>query len=129
MNKNPNNEEINVLYFQILLSTIFLSTILFSIFSTYNEVYNLKFGERIIPSKIISKLTKLNRFIGLLLLFGFLYVNYKTKEFDSQRGRNIRPDNLSILASYISIIAGIITLYIVIQYGEDAFISGENPET
>lgn len=120
-------EEINVLYIQIILSSIFLLNISFSIFSTYNEIYNLKYGKRIISSEKISKLTKINRIVGLIILLGFLYVNYKTKEFDKERNRNTKPDDLSIISSYFSIIAGLITLYIVFKYGEDALISGENP--
>lgn len=128
MNYKSTEDEIKILDLQILLSAIFLLTISFSIFSTYNERYNLIYGKRIIDTNIITKLTKFNRIMGLLILLGFLYINYQTKEFDRARGRNIRPDELSIVSSYFSIIGGIITLYIVFTYGEESLISGENPE-
>lgn len=128
MNHVNTEEEIKILDLQIFLSSIFILTILFSIFSTYNEKYNLKYGKRIIEADIIAKLTKINRIIGLIILFGFLYINYKTREFDELRDRSTRPDDLSIISSYFSITAGIITLYIVFIYGEEALISGENPE-
>ena len=128
MNYNSTEDEIKVLDLQIFLSSVFIITILFSIFSTYNEKYNLEYNERIVDSNIIAKLTKINRIIGLFLLLGFLYVNYQTREFDRARGRNIKPDDLSIISSYFSITAGLITLYIVFRYGEEALVSGENPE-
>lgn len=128
MNHYNTKGEIKVLDIQLFLSTLFLITILFSIFSTYNEKYNLKYNKRLIDSNIITKLTKVNRIIGLFILFGFLYVNYQTREFDRIRGKNTRPDDLSIISSFFSITAGIITLYIVFKYGEEALISGENPQ-
>lgn len=126
--KNLNNE-IDILTLQIILSVIFILTNLFSIFSTYNELSNLKYGKRIVSSKEIAKLTKLNRIIGFLILIGFLYINFKTRKFDQDRNRNTEPDDLSIIASFFSIISGLITLYIAFEYGEVALASGENLET
>lgn len=129
MSQKSNKEQLDILYLQIILSIIFLSNICFSIFSTYNEIYNIKYGRRIVSSKEIKKLTKFNRVIALIVLFGFLYINYRTKEIDQKEFKNTTPDDLAIMASYFSIIAGIITLYIVFNYGEESIISGENPGT
>lgn len=125
---NTNSEEIKTLNIQLIASSIFIVTTFISIFITYNEKYNLKYGKRIIDSDIASNIVKVNRSIITILLIVFIYVNYKTREFDRLKGNNITPDNLEIIASYLSLIAGLIVLYIVFKYGEDAITISENSD-
>lgn len=126
---NTKEAEIKILELQIVASFLFIITTFISIFITYNEDYYLKNGKRIINSKDATKLSKLNRTFIIILLFVFLYINYKNKEIDEIKNNDITPDNLQIFASYLSLIASFIILYVVYKYGEDVIPTTENPES
>lgn len=128
MNFQNSNDELGVLNLQFVASSIFVITTIISIVLTYNEIYTLKYNKRIISTEKATNIIKVNRVIITILLITFIYINYKTKEFDLRKGVNTIPDDLSILASYISLIAGLIILYTIFKYGEDAVVSTENPE-
>lgn len=121
--------EIKILDLQIVASFLFIITTFISILITYNEDYYLKNGKRIINSKDAVKLSKLNRAFIIILLFVFLYINYKNKEIDKIKNNDIAPDNLQIFASYLSLVASFIILYVVYKYGEDVIPTTENPES
>lgn len=128
MNNSSTNEEINILSLQIFSSTLFIITTIVSIVIVYNELHNLKYNERLISTEAATKIVKINRTIITILLSVFIYINYKTKDLDLRKGINTKPDDLQILASYISLIAGLIVLYAVFRFGENAIINTENPD-
>lgn len=125
---NINDDEIKILDIQLIASLLFIGTTCISIFITYNERYNLKYGYRIIDRKTVSHIVKINRLLITSLLITFIYVGYKTRDLDRIKGNNINPDNLEILASYLSLIAGLIILYVVFKYDEEIINISENPE-
>ena len=89
---------------------------------------NLKYNKRLISTELSTKIVKINRTIVTILLATFIYINYKTKELDLRKGIDTKPDDLQILASYISLIAGLIVLYTVFRFGENAIVNTENPD-
>lgn len=127
MNYTNTEKEIRALDFQMIISFIFILATLVSIIITYNESYYLKYGRRLINLKDAKTITKINRIIIIILLFAFLYISYQIREIDAAKGKNLTPDDLQILASYLSILAGLVVLYIVFKYSEDALTTTENP--
>lgn len=111
----------------MIVSFIFILTIITSIILTYNEDYYLKYGKRLIDVKKADMITKINRIIIVILFISFLYINYEFREVDTLKGENLTADNLQIIASYLSVIAGLIILYVVFKYGEDVLTTTENP--
>lgn len=121
-------EDIKIIDFQILVSTIFIFSTIISIFISYNERYNLIYGKRIINSNISTNIVKINRIIITLILISFIYISFKTKELDIAKGKNVTPDNLEITAAIFSLVAGLIVLYVVFKYGDDSIVVTENPD-
>lgn len=127
MNYTSTEEKIKVLDLQMLASSVFIITVLISIFITYNEEHFLRYNERILEASKAATVVKINRIVVLIVILCFLYVNYKTREFDERNGRNTTPDQLEIVASYCSLIGALIILYVVFKYSEDSITITENP--
>lgn len=127
MNYTTINKEIETLDLQMIISFIFILTIITSIILTYNQDYYLRYGKRLIDTDKAIAITKINRIIIIILLISFLYINYEFKEVDALKGNDLTADNLQIIASYLSIIAGLIILYVVFEYGQENLTTTENP--
>lgn|SRR5574344_1346501 len=110
--------EDDILDAQIILSSIFIITVLISIFITYNEKTNQKFVDKKTQSNILI----LNRIVVLIIFIIFLYFNYINK-YLKQTKKTTYLYNLDIVVSYLTIIAAIITLYV--SYQRSTYI--ENP--
>lgn len=123
-----NDEEIKILELQLLASTFFIITTLISIFITYNERQRIKYKKGFIDNKYIVSIVKANRVLITIILTIFVYIGYKTREFDKERNNNITPDNLELISSYFSLIGSLIILYVVFKYGEEAIVIVENPD-
>lgn len=120
-------DEINILNLQIVASFLFIITTIISIIITYNEKYYLKYKIKIISDKLNDDITKFNRLTIAILLIVFVYINYKNKQLDKNKGKNSISDDLEILASYFSLIAGLIVLYVTFKYNENSLTLTENP--
>ena len=95
---------------QIFLSSIFIITILISTLINYNENTNNK----ILNADEVRKLSIITRIASIILLIGFLYVSYKEKELNNKK-ETIYLNDLSILVSYINLLAGILAFYITFK--------------
>lgn len=121
--------EIEILDKQILISIIFIVTIVISIILTYDEKqYKLK-RKTIFSPKTDKYINLLNRILSLAILFYLLYLNYETYQIAKQKGRNLHPFKHQIQASILSTIAGIIVLYVVFEnwYENPNITTLENP--
>ena len=113
---------------QILLSIFFIFTTIISIILLYNEDLYIKYKKFILYPKNAYIISSINRIVILIILLLFLYANYVDKNIDILENKDLKADNLQIIASILSIISGIIVLYVTIEYFSTNINSSlENP--
>ena len=113
---------------QILLSIFFIFTTIISIILLYNEDLYIKYKQFILDPKNVYIISSINRIVILIILLLFLYANYVDKNIDIIENKDLKADNLQIIASILSIISGIIVLYVTIEYFSTNINSSlENP--
>ena len=124
------DKEIKLLDFQIILTVIYVGSLILSIFITYNDRIELSDNINIFSKKQAKNYSIFNRILVLVLTLAFLFINYENFKITKQKGENTDNSYLQIVASEISTLATIIVLYVVLKSaGEDyTIISGvENP--
>ena len=113
---------------QILLSIFFILTTIISIILLYNEDLYIKYKKFILDPKNAYIIASINRIVILIILLLFLYANYVDKNIDILENKDLKADNLQIIASILTIISGIIVLYVTIEYFSTNINSSlENP--
>ena len=113
---------------QILLSIFFIFTTIISIILLYNEDLYIKYKKFILDPKNAYIIACINRIVILIILLLFLYANYVDKNIDIIENKDLKADNLQIIASILTIISGIIVLYVTIEYFSTNINSSfENP--
>ena len=113
---------------QILLSIFFIFTTIISIILLYNEDLYIKYNQFILDPKNAYIIASINRIVILIILLLFLYANYVDKNIDIIENKDLKADNLQIIASILTIISGIIVLYVTIEYFSTNINSSlENP--
>lgn len=113
---------------QILLSIFFIFTTIISIILLYNEDLYIKYKKFILDPKNAYIIASINRIVILIILLLFLYANYVDKNIDIIENKDLKADNLQIIASILTIISGIIVLYVTIEYFSTNINSSlENP--
>lgn len=113
---------------QILLSIFFIFTTIISIILLYNEDLYIKYKKFILDPKNAYIIASINKIVILIILLLFLYANYVDKNIDILENKDLKADNLQIIASILTIISGIIVLYVTIEYFSTNINSSlENP--
>ena len=113
---------------QILLSIFFIFTTIISIILLYNEDLYIKYKQFVLDPKNAYIIASINRIVILIILLLFLYANYVDKNIDIIENKDLKADNLQIIASILTIISGIIVLYVTIEYFSTNINSSlENP--
>ena len=113
---------------QILLSIFFIFTTIISIILLYNEDLYIKYKQFILDPKNVYIISSINRIVILIILLLFLYANYVDKNIDIIENKDLKADNVQIIASILTIISGIIVLYVTIEYFSTNINSSlENP--
>ena len=113
---------------QILLSIFFIFTTIISIILLYNEDLYIKYKKFILDPKNVYIISSINRIVILIILLLFLYANYVDKNIDILENKDLKADNLQIISSILTIISGIIVLYVTIEYFSTNINSSlENP--
>ena len=68
-------------------------------------------------------ISRINKTFILILLTSFLVINYEFKYYIEENENT----NLQIIASWLTFIAGFISLYVEFKNNKDDFIDKENP--
>lgn len=124
------NEEkgIIAIYAQIIVSAISVIEIIVSILLLYNEKLEIKGEKTLFNAEQAQKISVFNRTFILVTAIIFLIINYSLYKISKEQGENLKPYELQIVASYLTIIAAIITLYIVLNpTNEGQVVDVENP--
>ena len=121
-------KEIIAIYVQIIVSTISVIEIIVSILLLYNEKLELEGEKTLFNAEQTQKISIFNRTFILVTAVVFLIVNYVLYNISKEQGENLKPYRLQIVASYLTIIAAVITLYIVLNpTNEGQVVDVENP--
>lgn len=127
MSAKDKKEEKQVVETQLL--TLFFSflSVIISIVLTYNQKLELSNKKTLFTPKSTFKITKYNRLLIVIVSITFLYINYKLYEISKKEGEDLKAYKLQILASIITIISALITLYVVTLSTKDEVVDIENP--
>ncbi len=121
-------KEIIAIYAQIIVSAISVIEIIVSILLLYNEKLEIKGEKTLFNAEQTQKISVFNRTFILVTAIIFLIINYALYKISKEQGENLKPYELQIVASYLTIIAAIITLYIVLNpTNEGQVVDVENP--
>lgn len=124
MKKEKEIEIINIQLFALVLA-LFSGVI--SIIITCNQKFELEGKKELYTPEELLKITYFNRILIVVLSFVFLYVNYKLYEISKEEGEDLKSYILQIIASILTIIAGIIALYVVGLSNTESIVDVENP--
>lgn len=108
-------QELRTLNYQILLSLLFILTIIISIILTYDQKLEISNKKRLFSKTFDKYLNLFNRLLALFIVSALLYLNYQ--DYKKGKIKNINQDALrhQVYASIFSFISAIIVLYVVIE--------------
>lgn len=121
------NEEINVINIQLIALVVTLFSGILSLIITYNQKIKLEEKKQFHTPEELLSITYFNRILIILISLVFLYVNYKLYEISKEQKENLKPYTLQIIASILTVIAGIIALYVVTLSSTETVADVENP--
>ena len=125
---NTKQEEIKLLNLQNIITTIYIISLLFSIYITNVDKDCIINPNKEHPNTL--KLAIFNRTLVVILTLLFLYISIQNRKINLKKGKIPDLFNLQVIASEITLLSTIIVLYVVIKsMGENyTIISGvSNP--
>lgn len=122
-------KNIELLSNQIIVSLLFIGTIIVSISLTYDERQNLLNESRLYTNKQVKTLSIINRIVIVLLGLYYLYDNYEHIKFSKLENKDSSDFDLQEIASILNFIGAIIVLYVVSKNNQENFnlLETENP--
>lgn len=121
-------KEITAVDIQIGASIASIAAVIISIALLYNQKLDLKGQQTLFTPKQTQQISEFTRDILLIVAIVFLLVNYQLYYISKEEGEDLKPYELQIVASYLSIIAALIALYVVRNPSNRGEISDvENP--
>ena len=124
---NKDKEKIAITI-QIIASLISIGTVIISIILLYNEQLEINNQEPFLDAESAQKLTTFNRVLILIIFIVFLVINYVLYNISKEEGEDLKPSELQIIASYFSLFAASIALYVVLlERGGEQVVDVENP--
>ena len=125
---NRQEKESVAITVQIIVSLISIGTVLISIILLYNHQLELNNKEPFLSPEESQTLTTFNRVLVVILLTIFLIINYFLYYISKEEGENLKAYKLQIAASYLSVAAALIGLYVVLKEpGGENVTDIENP--
>ncbi len=122
-----NQKEIKAIDIQLIALLFALVSAVISIIITYNQRLDLEEKETPLNSKQLFNLTLFNRILIIVLSLIFLYVNYVLYKVSKDEGEDLKAYILQIIASVLTVITGIIALYVVSLSTTEDIVDVENP--
>ncbi len=113
---------------QIISSIVSIGTVIISIILLYNEQLEINNEKPFLDAEAAQKLTTFNRILILIIFIVFLVINYILYDISKEEGEDLKPYELQIIASYFSLFAASIALYVVLlQRSGEQVVDVENP--
>ena len=107
--------EISLIKYNILLSVLFVISVFVSIVISYNQELELEGKKTFFDSKTANDIVLLNRLFVILIVIGFLIVNYYEYIIGVAKNKNLKPLKQQLFISILNIISAFIALYIVYE--------------
>lgn len=127
MNNYKSEEEIKLINVQLVALGVALISAVISIVITYNQKLEMENRETIYDSEGAFKVTLFNRILIVIIAFVFLYVNYDLYKISKAEGEDLKAYILQIVASVLTVITGLIALYVVTLSTTENLVDVENP--
>lgn len=124
---NYDLEEDKLLKYQIILSLLFILTLIISITLSYNSMMEYEKKQKLYTNDDTLNILRVNRTISFLIALGFLFINITDKNVKTKYNKQDKNSDLQILASIITTISSLIVLYIAFS-NNSSIIGNENPE-
>ena len=112
---NRQEKESVAITVQIIVSLVSIGTVLISIILLYNHQLELNNKETFLTADEAQKISTFNRVLVVIVLTIFLIINYFLYYISKEEGENLKPYKLQIAASYLSVAAALIGLYVVLK--------------
>lgn len=124
-----NEKKVQLLNYQLILTGLFIITLIVSIILTYDEKRDILNKQKLFSDTFEDYLNLFNRIAGVLIIVAFLYINYQDYQLNKGIKRNIEPFKHQIASTIFNLISAAIALYVVIEnWNESPNISDvENP--
>lgn len=122
-----NKEEIKIVDIQLIAILLTIVSSIISLLLTINQKLELKNLKTLFSTKQTFKITKFNRTLILILGLIFLYVNYRLYQLSKSQKEDLKPYELQISASILTVIAALIALYVVSLSTKENVADIENP--
>ena len=123
---NYDLEEIKLLKWQFLFSSLFIISTTISLTITHNEILKRKNEKTLYTSKEEANILKLNRILASIIALSFIIINVVDKKIKKKYNEcNENIANANITASALTLIATLIVLYLAFYKDNDNI---ENPE-
>jgi magnesium-transporting ATPase (P-type) len=121
--------KIELLNYQLIITGLFIISLIISIILTYDQKEYISNKKRIFKSDFSKYLNLFNRLFTLFIIFSILYINYEDYKLNKNTKKNIKPFEHQVIASLFSVVSAIIVLYVVIEnwYESPNITSIENP--
>lgn len=116
---------------QLIGSILYIVSLIISIIIIIDQRKSALNKERILTNSEAQSLALANKIFIFLLILWFLYLNYKSYEFSKNTNQDTSSLKLQIFASFLSIIGGIIGIYVVYTNFQNTNLQTaeiENPE-
>lgn len=123
---NTEKRESDLLDLQIIATLVYIGSLILSIFLTYNDKMDVLNLKKIFTEKQSNGLSLFNRTLVVVLTAIFLYSSYENRELAKIKNEKLSNFNLQVYASWLSMLATIIVLYVIIdsQGSQYSIISG-----
>ena len=118
--------ESDLLDLQIIATIVYIGSLILSIFLTYNDKMDVLDLKKIFTERQSNGLSLFNRVLVVVLTAIFLYASYENRELAKIKNEKLSNFNLQVYASWLSMLATIIVLYVIIdsQGSQYSIISG-----
>lgn len=125
---NYDLEEVELLKWQLILSSLFIISTLISLTLTYNQILRRKKKSPLYTSLEEQKVLKFNRLLATSIAIGFLVINIKDKKVRlNYNDCDEKAANMQIGASFLTLLATLIVLYLAFSSGDED-VNIENPD-
>ena len=125
---NYDLEEVELLNWQLILSSLFILSTLVSLTLTYNQILRRKKEKPLYTSLEEQKVLRFNRLLATSIAIGFLVINVKDKRVRlNYNDCDEKAADMQIGASTLTLLATLIVLYLAFSSGDDE-VDIENPD-
>ncbi len=125
---NYDLEEVELLNWQLILSSLFIVSTLISLTLTYNQILRRKRERPLYTIVEEQKVLRFNRILATSIAIGFLVINIKDKKVRlNYNDCDERAANMQIGASTLTLLATLIVLYLAFG-SDDEGVDIENPD-